>query len=556
MENNKVIKKIDLDDLIKDYKVINVEAFRTYLKQVWKDLCGRSDQKNKGVNKITFAKYYELPGIISERLFSSFDEDHNNYLDCNEFVKGMNILFSGDFDILIKFIFGLYDFDKDEQITKEDVRIVLSYVPLNSKKTLKQLKFETESFDDRIESQEELHNKLDEIFKDKSSLNEREFKSHVEHNNSDLFLYILIFLLEKRPFNNETIKLLESIKKSPLIDGAKSPSRLIASPNIDSKFLPSKTISKSPRYKSNSLGSEFSQAAELLRKTAGLPNPLSLNYELKLPEKNQNTNNETAHNTKAPTRKILRQIHNLDSTIEKKMYDGNYDIPLQLARPFEDQHIHDENQMSEDEKEEELVEGYLYKIQDNKMKKIYFKLICKDMYYYKSKEDEKHKGMHNLSGVYVNEEQSMIINKRQLYCFSICFPKKVRKYYCESIKEYKLWIQKLRAAVGYANLGDLYEMKNVVGKGKFGLVRLGIHKESNRKVAIKIIYKKAMSLIDLQQVKTEIEILKVAQHPNIIRLYDVFENEEYIYISKTIHIISYNTTSNGILQRWRSVLIH
>jgi len=31
-------------------------------------------------------------------------------------------------------------------------------------------------------------------------------------------------------------------------------------------------------------------------------------------------------------------------------------------------------------------------------------------------------------------------------------------------------------------------------------------------------------------VKTEIEILKICQHPNIIRLYDIFENNDYIYI--------------------------
>lgn len=38
---------------------------------------------------------------------------------------------------------------------------------------------------------------------------------------------------------------------------------------------------------------------------------------------------------------------------------------------------------------------------------------------------------------------------------------------------------------------------------------------------------------DLELVKTEIEILKIAQHPNIIRLYDIFENAEFIYISNS-----------------------
>ena len=45
-------EKIDLDDLIGDYIVENIPAFQSYLKQVWKDLLGRSDNKEKGVNKI------------------------------------------------------------------------------------------------------------------------------------------------------------------------------------------------------------------------------------------------------------------------------------------------------------------------------------------------------------------------------------------------------------------------------------------------------------------------------------------------------------------------
>jgi 5'-AMP-activated protein kinase catalytic alpha subunit len=59
-----------------------------------------------------------------------------------------------------------------------------------------------------------------------------------------------------------------------------------------------------------------------------------------------------------------------------------------------------------------------------------------------------------------------------------------------------------------------------------------MHKESGRKVAIKIIDKKEMSIEDLELLKSEIEILKICQHPNIIRLYDVFDKINHIYISK------------------------
>ena len=40
------IEKINLNDITNEYEVKNVEAFTQYLKQVWKDLSGRT-QENK-----------------------------------------------------------------------------------------------------------------------------------------------------------------------------------------------------------------------------------------------------------------------------------------------------------------------------------------------------------------------------------------------------------------------------------------------------------------------------------------------------------------------------
>ncbi len=41
-----------------------------------------------------------------------------------------------------------------------------------------------------------------------------------------------------------------------------------------------------------------------------------------------------------------------------------------------------------------------------------------------------------------------------------------------------------------------------------------------------------MSQKEMDLAKTEIEILKICQHPNIVRIFDIFENVDYIYISK------------------------
>ena len=164
------------------------------------------------------------------------------------------------------------------------------------------------------------------------------------------------------------------------------------------------------------------------------------------------------------------------------------------------------------------------------MKELYFKLVHRDLYYYKNKEDAKHKGMHNLSGLFLKKESNMTIDGVNYYCFSVVYPTKTRMYYCKDEKEYNEWVDKLKIATGYTNLLDIYEVKNKLGSGKFGLVKLGVDKQTGQKVAIKIMKKSTMDTSDLQLVRTEIEILKICQHPNIIRLYNVFENSEYIYI--------------------------
>ena len=55
--------------------------------------------------------------------------------------------------------------------------------------------------------------KLDEIFNDKESMDLQEFTSLIKNKNSDMFLFILVFLYEHRPFSLETVKNLENIKK-------------------------------------------------------------------------------------------------------------------------------------------------------------------------------------------------------------------------------------------------------------------------------------------------------------------------------------------------------
>ena len=573
------IEKVNLNEITSEYEVKNVEAFSQYLKQIWKDLSGRSEGENEGIDKITFQKYYELPGLISERLFSVFNSSDTRYLSQDDFINNMLILYSSNFESLLTFIFKFYDFDNDGKITKEDVRIVLSYVPVYKKrKSSNTLKFEIDDFQDRLQSQKELHKNLDSIFGSKGTMNIEEFANIIKNKNSDIFLFLLIFLYEHRPFSAETIKNLENIKKSPRLS-PRQKDNLIASPNLNSNLIVSQTLQKSPAMKAISLADKNKNPTKYKNmKYLGLlsgkniepekqqKESIPITYSLKIPgTKNENIKNDenkkdrtNAEHPKRPSRKKEKLISEMDKNAKDyQILDEmiEKDIKFTFAKPFEngelpkvkselesvielDSDYENENNENKSDVEEddnlnnnnEITEDYLYKNQGNKMKKIYFRLIHKDLYYYKSKDNKKHKGMHNLSGVYIKDEGGIKISNQTFYCFNIIFPSKERKYYVSDESEYIKWVESIRKVVNYSNLNDLYEIKGTLGKGKFGLVKKGIHNDSGREVAIKIIDKKILSPIDMQQVKSEIDILKIAKHPNIIKLYDVFENEEFIFI--------------------------
>ena len=195
------------------------------------------------------------------------------------------------------------------------------------------------------------------------------------------------------------------------------------------------------------------------------------------------------------------------------------------------------------------------------MRELYFKLVHKDLYFYKNKDDTKHKGMHNLSGLFLQKEKTVNFEGVNYYSFSVVYPTKTRIYYCKDEKEYNVWFEKLKIATGYTNLLDIYEVKNKLGSGKFGLVKLGIEKKTGQKVAIKIMKKSSMDSSDLELVRTEIEILKICQHPNIIRLYNVFENADYMYIIMEYcsggDLFSFLENRNfRILEKRASTIIH
>ena len=525
---------LDLAKIRKGLQIEDEELLNKYLREIWSDLSKRSiEETAKGINKITFNKYYDLPGIISERLFTVFDKDKDGVLSLSEFVNGMKMLFSQceTFDSLAKFIFTFYDFRNCEKIKKEDVRIVLSYVPLQKTDldSIKEGNIEIveENFQDRVESQEQLFNILNIAFKNKEEMNFEEYINVVKNVNSDIFILILMFLLEKKPFSSATMKIYSSSMDSPKkSDVSKTPSvkQVIASPSLNSRFI-------SPKLKKKSLmgggkKTNFGGAANILQLYSGVDNKPVDNDEKKDKDKDKKKDDKES---KRPQRRVRIKLDNLmDKTPE--ISKNTFTFGKGKQNQENDAGI-DDDDFNIEEDQCVQYEGYVYKFSQaqKKMKKTYFKLIGKDLYYYKKKEDDKHRGMHNLSGVFIKKGEDLEFEGKKYMSITILY-KNEKSYYFDNEEDFKIWFDKLNQAVQSKSLFDKYEAKQKIGKGKFGLVKAGINKETKKPVAIKIMAKKNMDKSDMELAKVEIDILKISQHPNIIKLYDVFENEHYIYI--------------------------
>ena len=510
--------------LISNLKVDDKMAFNIYLKEVFFDLLSRRvknqndkniNLKNKnliGINKLIFNNYYSLPGIIGERLFHVFDSKRKDIIEFGFFKYGMNTLFCDDYKNILRFIFDFYDFDGDGKISKEDIRTVLSYVEFTNKKennndNNKNIEINSGTdmnkslntkrlYENSVKSQNQLVDILEKCFKDMKELIEfKNFIYIVENINSEIFFMIYIFLLRNRPFSEKTIELYKKISINH--------SNLSTINTITNQILyPDSYYNEKIFFFNNSALSKSVFSIPVLY-----------------------NNNSTINEDKDEVF-LDNEINIWKSFYEVKLSKDILDS-MEKMKPYD---IKDEDDNNLLESEKNIFEGFLYKISNGKINKIYFKLFYKDLFFYRQKNDIQHFGMHNLSGLFFIEEKNKVIEDKTFFSLAIIFPTRKHIYYCDNESDFQKWSQCLKIATKYSNLNDVFEIKETLGSGSFSLVKLGINKITKEKVAVKIMNKEKMNTTRLESARTEIEIMKICQHPNIIHFIDSNETEDKIYI--------------------------
>ena len=608
---NKILNeemKLNFTKFITPYRInlSDKKYLKEYLSEISEELICFSHKK-KGISKNIFVKYFGLPGMISRRLFSVFNNNKNDeeYLSGENFIENMLNLFTGKIDYLFSLIFKLFDFTNSGNISSEEVSLILSYIPIrHSNYDNKKFKFEQDEFVDRIQTQEEISIALKLLFSSKSLISYNEFVDIIKNKNSDIFIFLLLFILQRKPFTKEIIELYKDENSSEeeeesddnINDGndvfIKSPTineNKFKTPQISKKSLivsHQKTPKNNPIvvYKENSnnntnnyLFEKVCEEKSIKKKNHKLHQSKSdkkidliienhkekdniifeyknnhilskLNFIKAIQNDNKlfsmkrksklfknNDRDDTSYidhksymNLKNFKLNKMNEIDNCEESDESQKSSNQSDVSdLDINDDYTSQKLNKNFELSE---KNLIKEGYLYKLCTNgKIKKILVKLINNHLYYFKN-EETAHYGMDCLIRVFIKESYPREINGKYYYCFILIFKKKEKEFYIDSEEEYKNWLKILKKVLHCEDINDLYDIKDKIGEGRFAHVYKGIHKSSQRIVAVKILEKENLSSQEMNMIQNEIEILKICQHPNILKLYDVIETHEKFYI--------------------------
>ena len=639
-----------IDSFLKQYQIKSIPMFILYLSEIWKQLSREANPPsdiNLGINIFAFNKYYNLPGLIGQRLFNLMNKNRKGYLSPSEFITGMCTLFCEEINSLINFIFKFYDFDEDDFITFDDIHAVLCYLPIIN------------GFDDMIDIEEEIHNTIDDIFinkKEKIDFNTF-YDLIIRKERYEFFIPLISFFYDNKPFNNEEINEFYSeyynkgkinnsegnykianivnlkefetkgeikengifnyintkhnnIYRSPksrhffkdndnklLLNNTISRNRqsfgawtkLYTNENNDEKILDNNINNEKEKYEKFVLNNEaFNRMKKSLPLVTGNSN--ILNLKTLKPEHDKNSETIDNNNNKKNTfllknankfriknesvilnfcqRIIKNNFMTLNDEIDKYIEDNDC-ITMQKSVKIKFDLNSQNNKDNKDtpwknnninlNKQTIRCESYLYKLtKKGKMKKLYFKLYNYDLYYYKDENSKIYKGMHNLSTYFLEikmilqddkyknknkeldltaknlqnlNQNKIMINGTEYYFFLLINIKnEFHYYYTPSIQIYKNWIHNLKILLKYKDIYQQYLFNHIVGKGKNCIVFNAYDIINKRNVAIKKIEKSPLTLEDLSLIQTEIDTLKVCQHPYVVKLYEIIETYNEVYI--------------------------
>ncbi|CAG9335758.1 unnamed protein product [Blepharisma stoltei] len=121
------------------------------------------------------------------------------------------------------------------------------------------------------------------------------------------------------------------------------------------------------------------------------------------------------------------------------------------------------------------------------------------------------------------------VEKTTSYGFLIGHATNSKCFYTNSENELKVWLGHLSSAGIMTGIKDSFTFAKVIGKGAFSTVYEATCKNNKKSYAVKVIPKQKIAQ-DIQPLVREIKIMRKLKHPNIVKLYKVYESISNIYL--------------------------
>lgn len=580
---------------------------KKYLIELYHDLSYLSSDEDKGVSKETFYYYLDMPYPLVNNIFKLLDKDKNNYLNLEEFIYGLYDIYGiNSFNNLSKFVFDLYDTDKDGLISRKDIQLILNYLPVE--KELRN-KFITKDFinitySDIVKNQKLIGIILDKVFLNefKDGINFDNFLFIIQNKCSDILVAVLIYIYEIKPFNEEVINIysytdydyLSSNKNCVNFKNVENIFKNKNNENNNYIFFKDQKIefpiidlshiiinrNKPGRYtnrnlqnllKSNLYDNELETKSEKkLKSTKHL-------VEMKLVDNNDNNKKEINRTISNEIQKIsskkIKPLINEIYTQKKNFYKNTTNDSYDSLNYTKKSNVLNSKEIL---KLTDGYEGVVFKItKKSKLKVYYMKLIKHDLFYYKTKEDKFHTGMHHLTNnIVLLKNKPIKFKSIILYSISLVNQGEKHSFYFDKEEQYNEWYKHFQKAISYRSIEDFYIFGEKIKVDQNKVIRdiflkrdladyNQMHNNNGSKNNVKQntkmtfllctqIVKPANNLIKQhnESIFNQISAFQIGYHRNLCTLYDIFQDDKYLYI------ITEKCTGDNILQYLRSLDIH
>lgn len=78
---------------------------------------------------------------------------------------------------------------------------------------------------------------------------------------------------------------------------------------------------------------------------------------------------------------------------------------------------------------------------------------------------------------------------------------------------------------------EIFDIQEKLGSGNFAVVKKAVRRTNGQVVALKIVKKSTLKPKELETIHDEVEIMQRIDHPNCVRLFDIYESSEKLYMA-------------------------